>query len=100
MENEVATFDLYDTLTTIFKKIRPNENPKAVVYSVDAGEPTDYNLVFHAGEIVKGEVIGEPITVILSKEWIIDYLIEISKQRQEKPKRRPRSRKPKAQDVT
>lgn len=65
--------------TYLFRYCRPNHED-FFVYEVDAGMPTDYNIVLKAmkveGDAFSGDP-GDPAELIVAKEWVLENLEEI-----------------------
>ena len=62
--------------TILFHYCRPKETD-LMVYSVDTGEKTDYNLVITAAKFEGEEMVGSPSELIISKEWVLENLEKI-----------------------
>ncbi len=62
--------------TMLFHYCRPKESD-LMVYAVDSGEPTDYNLVLTAAKFEGDKMMGDPSELIISKEWVLENLEKI-----------------------
>ena len=74
MDEEMKLEDYFPAFTELFKKIRP-QHQNMIVYEVDAGKPTDRSMSFKAASFEEGTTVmlGLPVEVIISKEWILEY---------------------------
>ncbi len=66
----------FAAFTILFQHCRPKETD-FTVYAVDAGEPTDYNLVLTASRFEENKMVGDPSELIISKEWVLENLESI-----------------------
>ena len=66
----------FPAFTILFHHCRPKESD-FTVYAVDAGEPTDYNLVLTAAKFEDDKMVSQPSELIISKEWVLANLEEI-----------------------
>jgi len=66
----------FPAFTLLFHYCRPKETD-LTVYAVDAGEPTDYNLVLTAAKFEGEKMVGEPSELIVAKEWVLANLEKI-----------------------
>lgn len=66
--------DYFPQFTELARKFRPYIGD-ALVYEVDAGEPTDYNVVMKAAcfDEDMNMLDKEPHIFIISKEWLLEY---------------------------
>lgn len=62
--------------TFLFRHCRPKHDD-FFVYEVDAGMPTDYNLVLKAMKVEGDAFSGDPTELIVAKEWVLENLEEI-----------------------
>jgi hypothetical protein len=62
--------------TYLFRYCRP-KHEDFFVYEVDAGLPTDYNIVIKAGKFNDTEMIGDYSEMIVAKEWVLENLEKI-----------------------
>lgn len=68
--------EAFPAFTLLLHYCRPKDT-EHVVYSVDGGEPTDFNLVMQAGKFEDEKLVGEPSTLIISKQWVLDNIDKI-----------------------
>lgn len=73
---KVKALGEFPAFTILFHHCRPKETD-LTVYAVDAGEPTDYNLILTAAKFDDDKMIGESSVLIVSKEWVLENLEEI-----------------------
>ena len=66
----------FPAFTVLFQHCRP-KLADFTVYAVDAGEPTDYNLVLTAAKFEDGKMVSDPSELIVAKEWVLANLEEI-----------------------
>jgi hypothetical protein len=59
--------------TFLFRYCRPKHDD-FFVYEVDAGMPTDYNLALKARKVEGDAFRGDPIELIVAKEWVLENL--------------------------
>jgi hypothetical protein len=62
--------------TYLFRHCRP-KHEDFFVYEVDAGEPTDYNLVLKAMKVEDEALSGDGEELVIAKEWVLENLEEI-----------------------
>jgi hypothetical protein len=62
--------------TYLFRHCRP-KHEDFYVYEVDAGEPTDYNLVLKAMKVEGEAFSGDSEELVIAKEWVLENLEEI-----------------------
>jgi hypothetical protein len=62
--------------TYLFRYCRP-KHEDFFVYEVDAGEPTDYNLVLKAMKVEDEALSGDGEELVIAKEWVLENLEEI-----------------------
>lgn len=73
MDEEMKIEDYFPEFTKLIRSIRP-KYPNVIVYEVDVGLPTDPSLLFRAAEFDENQKItSDPIDVVLSKEWLLEY---------------------------
>lgn len=70
-----------DAFGPALRAARPGIPEDALVYAVDAGNPGDPNTeiraaVFDRGILDRARMIGEPITVTVSKEWLAEFAVQ------------------------
>lgn len=70
---KVTGVEEFGAFHVLFRYCRPVLNDY-LVYEVDAGEPTDYNLVIKASQFEGTKPVGEPHTLIIAKEWVLENL--------------------------
>jgi hypothetical protein len=70
------TLDNFMAFTYLFRYCRP-KHEDFFVYEVDAGLPTDYNIVIKAGKFNDTEMIGDYSEMIVAKEWVLENLEKI-----------------------
>ena len=63
--------EAFPSFTALLKYCRPNAGD-AIVYAVDAGMPTEPNLVMKASLFDGENPIGEIIEFVISKEWVLE----------------------------
>lgn len=68
--------EAFPAFTLLLHYCRPKDVDH-LVYSVDGGEHTDFNLVMHAGKFEDEQLVGEPSTLIISKEWVLENIDKI-----------------------
>ena len=61
----------YPWFTELYLKYRPYDVDH-IVYDIDVGEPKDYNIIIKAAKIKENMIVGDPATMLLSKEWLIE----------------------------
>ena len=66
----------FPAFTILLHYCRPKDNDH-LVYSVDGGEYTDFNLVLHSGKFEEETLVGEPSVFIISKEWVLENIDNI-----------------------
>lgn len=71
-----AALEDYMAFTYVFQYCRP-KNKNHLVYSVDAGLPTDYNMVMQAAVFEDEKMISDPEELIVAKEWVLENLEKI-----------------------
>lgn len=65
--------DYFPEFTKLVQKYRSYLGD-VLVYSVDAGEQTDYNIVMKAALFDDDmEMIGDSVDFIVAKEWLLEY---------------------------
>lgn len=62
--------------TYLFRHCR-SKHDDFYVYEVDAGMPSDYNLVLKAMKVEGDAMTGDPAELIVAKEWVLENLEEI-----------------------
>lgn len=62
--------------TYLFRHCRQNHDD-FFVYEVDAGLPTDYNIVLKAMKLEGDVFTGDPVELIIAKEWVVENLEKI-----------------------
>jgi hypothetical protein len=62
--------------TYLFRHCRP-KHEDFFVYEIDAGEPTDYNLVLKAMKVEDEALSGDGEELVIAKEWVLENLEEI-----------------------
>lgn len=70
--------EAYMAFTYVFQYCRPKDK-NYLVYSVDAGLPTDYNMVMQAAMFEDDKMISDPAELIVAKEWVLENIEEILK---------------------
>ena len=70
------SLDDFMAFTYVFRQCRRNHDD-FFVYEVNAGLPTDYNLVMTAMKSEGGTLTGEPVELVVAKEWVLENLHEI-----------------------
>jgi hypothetical protein len=70
---------LEEAFGAALRRARPDTPAEAIVYEVDGGEPGDPNTVIRAAVFDRGildatRMIGEPISLTVSKAWLADAL--------------------------
>jgi hypothetical protein len=70
---------LEEAFGAALRRARPDTPAEALVYEVDAGEPEDPNTliraaVFDRGILDANRMIGEPVTLTVSKTWLAEIL--------------------------
>lgn len=66
----------FPAFTMLLHYCRPKDTEQ-IVYSVDGGEYTDFNLVMQAGKFEDEKLVGESSTLIISKEWVLENIDNI-----------------------
>ncbi len=66
----------FTAFTYLYQYCRPKESD-FTVYAVDAGLPTDYNLVITAARFDEDTMVSDPSELIISKEWVLENLEKI-----------------------
>lgn len=62
--------------TYLFRHCRPNYKD-FFVYDVDAGKPTEHNIVIKAMKIEGDTFVGDPVELIIAKEWVLENIEKI-----------------------
>jgi hypothetical protein len=73
-----AALEDFMAFTYVFQYCRPKDK-NYLVYNVDAGLPTDYNMVMQAAVFEDDKMISDPAELIVAKEWVLENLEEILK---------------------
>lgn len=62
--------------TYLFRHCRP-KHEDFFVYEVDAGEPTDYNIILKAMKVEDNHLSGDSAELMIAKEWVLENLEKI-----------------------
>lgn len=62
--------------TYLFRHCRP-KHEDFFVYEVDAGEPTDYNIILKAMKVEDNHFSGDSAELMIAKEWVLENLEKI-----------------------
>ena len=73
MKVTMKALEDFMAFTYLFRFCRP-KHEDFFVYEVDAGTPADYNLVLKAMKAEDEELTGDPVEMIIVKEWVLESL--------------------------